>query len=429
MKSPKKSALKKSSQEVKMPERKTPDELSMFDFSICDRKIHNTDELNNSKDYLASNDDVSSVSQENTIYEANNRAMIWHVRFGHASVAYLKALQLKFPDMKNLQSAQFNESTVHCEVCLYLASKSSSSNMQWPTPQGHATERLEIIHSDVIGPFFSSSYPKGYNFYSVFVDDYSRLAMVYPMVEANETGRCLEMFVKDARNLLGHDAKVCYLRLDRNAEGTGGYTSELLDKLGLKLQFYCPGIPAGVSDRCTRTIMRKVRVYMDDTQIPEYLWDLAVSAAVYAYNRTPEKSNNMITPLEKFAPNHNFDINQIKRFGCACYMGIPRRFGAKFKPSILVGYTPSGYLCLRPEDGKYYEAENVRFNEELVYGDLYDKYEIEDFKEDDENAVIEKSLIRSDENGNKSKELSSSEGDTNESETKALIEIVKTGKP
>ena len=102
--------------------------------------------------------------------------MLWHVRFGHAFISFL-ALQWKFPENKELNNAIFDESIIDCEVC----HRAKFKKVPFQMTRTRANTPLQIIHSDVMGPISPATYPKGNRFISVFIDDYSRLAMAYAM--------------------------------------------------------------------------------------------------------------------------------------------------------------------------------------------------------------------------------------------------------
>ena len=364
---------------VQTSTQKNTEKDSAFNKTTYDRKVENSD---------CEDEDDSESDEAAVIFGTINKkfaekfnAMLWHVRMGHASLAYLKQLQKLYPENKELQKAIFDETINECEVCLL----SKIQRLPFKKTRTRASQPLQLIHADTMGKISPPTHPEGYKFISVFVDDYSRLAYAYPMRTKDETGYCLEAFVKSARNLLGRDAKVCYLRSDQGTELLGGYTIQVLASLGAELDTQCPDTPQhnGVTERFNQSIQKKIRAYMFDSRLPENMWDLALGAAVYIYNRTPHKSDNMQIPLTVFQPNFKTDMNQVKRFGCLAYMKIARKKGPKFsnpgRKGILVGYIDTGYVLLRPENGKLYESRNVRFNEKLVYGDRYNKDSIKNW--------------------------------------------------
>ena len=87
------------------------------------------------------------------------------------------------------------------------------------------------------------TYPSGFQYLLVFVDNFLIPALTYPMKTKDETRHCLEKFLISARNLLGKDAKVCYLRSDQGMEYTSGYTAEILLREGIEQQLDCPDTP------------------------------------------------------------------------------------------------------------------------------------------------------------------------------------------
>ena len=102
------------------------------------------------------------------VHEANSAAdslQLWHQRFGHLGVKNLKTLQdeelvegLKFNDSKDMQ---------FCEACVEGKQTRNSFLKGQAT---HATELLEIVHSDVCGPMQTTSLG-GHRYFVTFIDD------------------------------------------------------------------------------------------------------------------------------------------------------------------------------------------------------------------------------------------------------------------
>ena len=120
----------------------------------------------------------------------------------------------------------------------------------------------------------------------------------------------------------------------------------------------------------------------------------------------------------------------MKRFGCLAYVTVQRRTGPKFgvtgRRTVLVGYTLTGYTLLKPETGKFYESRDVRFNERLVYKDVYKNNSIKDWQTVDENIDKTKWLMEFEEESDKTKET---EGETTETVDTTEIKGTEGEKP
>nr|ABA94411.1 transposon protein, putative, unclassified [Oryza sativa Japonica Group] len=117
-----------------------------------------------------------------------------------------------------------------------------------------STGILEIIHTDICGPFPVKSVD-GYDSFITFTDDYSRYGYIYPIKERSEALDKFKIFKAEVENQ--HDIKI-------------------------KVN--------GVAERRNRTLMDMVRSMMSYSTLPLGLWMEALKTAIHILNRVPSKS-------------------------------------------------------------------------------------------------------------------------------------------
>ncbi|GJV48943.1 retrotransposon protein, putative, ty1-copia subclass, partial [Tanacetum coccineum] len=164
------------------------------------------------------------ISNERSIYTCSNKktkhnldsAFLWHCRLGHVNKKRIEKLQHDGL-LKSIDDESFD---------VYV---SCISGKMARKPLTHASERVDdllvIIHSDVCGPFRTTSRECA-NYYVTFIDDFGRYGYVYLIKHKHEVFEMFKTFQNEVENQLGKTIKA--LRSDRGGE----YLSqEFLDHL------------------------------------------------------------------------------------------------------------------------------------------------------------------------------------------------------
>ncbi|KAJ9544958.1 LOW QUALITY PROTEIN: hypothetical protein OSB04_024665 [Centaurea solstitialis] len=288
--------------------------------------------------------------------DIEDQTYLWHCRLGHINKKRVELL-LKGGLLGNFDYKPFD----NCESCL----SGKMTKQPFNNENERATDLLEIIHTDVCGPF-SHVARGGYRYFVTFTDDFSRYGYVYLMRHKSETFEKFKEYQNEVHNLL--DKRIKFLRSDRGGEYLSDEFDNHLMECGIVSQLTPPYTPQmnGVSERRNHTLLDMVRTMMCHSTLPISLWGHALETAAHILNRAPTKSVEK-TPYELWKgkkPNISF----LKIWGCEVYVKRPTL--EKLKPisdkCFFVGYpkTTVGYYFYNPEENKVFVARNGKFLEE-----------------------------------------------------------------
>lgn len=163
-------------------------------------------------DIVTSYNETLHVDSRGTKRKLNNEnsATLWHKRLGHISKMRIDRLvsdgvlsNLNFTDLKI------------CVECI--------KGKQTKTKRLDATRSsdvLELIHTDICGPFPSASW-NGQQYFISFIDDYSRYGYLYLIHEKSQSLEVFKSFKLEVENQL--NKKIKCVRSDRGGEYYGRY--------------------------------------------------------------------------------------------------------------------------------------------------------------------------------------------------------------
>ncbi|KAJ9544308.1 hypothetical protein OSB04_024015 [Centaurea solstitialis] len=301
-----------------------------------------------------SNNEIYHISKRSKDIE--DQTYLWHCRLGHINKKRIELLQ-KGGLLGTFDFKPFS----NCESCL----SGKMTKHPFNKDNERANDLLEIIHTDVCGPF-SHEARGGYRYFITFTDDFSRYGYVYLIRHKSEAFEKFKEFQSEVQNQL--DRKIKFLRSDRGREYLSLEFDSHLRECGIVSQLTPPYTPQmnGVSERRNRTLLDLVRSMMCRSTLPVSFWGHALETAANILNKVPTKSVEK-TPYELWTGKKP-KLSFLKIWGCEVY--VKRTTSEKLKPKsykcFFVGYPNNslGYYFYNPSENKVFVARNGEFLEE-----------------------------------------------------------------
>lgn len=256
-----------------------------------------------------------SVSEKCLKVEEEDLASLWHRRLGHLNNMSIQTMQKKqlvkgLPDMKNEEKV--------CTVC----NVGKQQRGKFPKKsKWRATEKLELIHTDLCGPVTPTS-QSGKRYLMVLVDDYSRKTWIYFLTKKSEAFETFKVF----KNLVEKEAKTVIrgLRTDRGGEFCSDKFNQFCKDNGIKRQLTAAYTPQqnGVAERRNRTIMNMVHCLLSEKELPRFLWPDAARWTAHILNRSLTKAVKGSVPEERWTGTKP-TISYFRVFGSVAHVHIP----------------------------------------------------------------------------------------------------------
>lgn len=180
--------------------------------------------------------------------QVEDEAQLWHSRFGHLHYNGLRTL-INYRMVEGMPDVKKSS-----EVCAHRMVGKQQREFIPKKTSWRATQKLQLIHSDICGPINPMSNSEK-RYIPSFIDDFSRKTWIYMLKEKSEALNKFKNFKTLAENEAGTNIKC--LRTDRGGEFNSNEFKEFCDEHGINRQLTASYTPQqnGVAERKNRTIM------------------------------------------------------------------------------------------------------------------------------------------------------------------------------
>lgn len=162
------------------------------------------------------------------------------------------------------------------QVCIQCIKGKQTNNRNFYAER--AKDVLELIHTDICGPFPTNSW-NGQRYFITFIDDYSRYGYLYLIHEKSQSLDVFKSFKAEVELQLGK--KIKSVKSDCGGEYCGLYDGSgeqrpgnfvlFLNECGIIPQYTMPGKPNmnGVAERRNQTLKDMVRSMISHSSLLE----------------------------------------------------------------------------------------------------------------------------------------------------------------
>lgn len=290
----------------------------------------------------------------------------WHSRLGHPSISRTAAVikQFSLPILHSEESEIISSSNP-CGSCIH----GKQSRLTFSTSQSRAANIIEILHTDIAGPFEVDSF-EGHRYRLTIICDKSRYEWNFCIKSRSEVCHIIQKHILYLNTQFGTNTiRVKTVRSDNAKEYVSHALQSFYETQGITWQLSVRYTPQqnGVAERRNRTTNDTARTLLFESKLPKSCWHLAMHTATYLVNRLPSSSLDGKSPFELlFSKKPNY--SHLRIFGCLCFCLVPSDLRQKLDPKsitgVFVGYAEhhKGYNVLLA-DGRILVSRDISFNE------------------------------------------------------------------
>ena len=308
-----------------------------------------------------------------------------HKRLGHTSQGGMERL-VREQMVRGLEEGVKGDFGM-CRGC--KMGKSSEQPHPRKAQEFRATEPLELIHTDIAGPFSPKAIEGGGQYNLVIVDDFSRKSWTVAIRKKSDTKIALKEWIAVHENEVG--GKVKAMRSDNGGEYIDATLETWLREHGIQHQTIPARSPQsnGVAERMNRTLQDRARSMLVGAGLGGGFWVEAIATASYIRNRGPVAGLSK-TPEELWSGKVP-TVKHLRSYGSKAYVSLEKfkrngKMGVTKWEGVIVGYPMGsvGYRVWDPIKGKVFNVgvphvdESVQpgwWRKEIDGGELVDDIE------------------------------------------------------